>query len=121
VLVRADSAVLARVRDTAQWVDHAMYVNGGQVRLFVNGRLLADHIDRAAALPRTGVVCSRAGDDASSTVRAARDRGPRARAASAGPLAAPSTSVRFRKHVISHEFVSEGSLQATSTRTATWT
>ena len=108
VLVRADSAMLARVRDTAQWADHAMYVNGGQVRLFVNGRLLADHVDRAAALPRTGLVCFRAGDDAASTVRLreieVRELAPRP----AGPLAAPSTSVRFRKHVISHEFVSEG-------------
>jgi hypothetical protein len=105
------------MRDTAQWVDHAIYANGGQVRTVRRiGRLLADHIDRAAALPRAGVVCSRAATTASTDGRGCasieiRELAPRPRR----PLASPSTSVRFRKHVLSHEFVSEGSLQATST------
>ena len=108
VLARADSAMLGRIRDTGQWVDHAMYANGGQVRLFVNGRLLSDHIDRAGALPRAGVVCLRAGSSDGGTVRVGdieiRELAPRPE----GPLAAPSASVRFRKHVLSHHFVSEG-------------
>jgi hypothetical protein len=108
VLERADSAVLGRIRDTAQWVDHAMYANGGQIRLFVNGRLLSDHIDRAGAVPRSGVVCLRAGASAADTVQfrdvEIRQLAPRPE----GPLAAPSTVVRFRKHVVTHDFVSEG-------------
>ena len=108
VLARADSAVLGRIRDTAQWVDHAMYANGGQVRLFVDGRLLSDHVDRTGALPRNGVVCLRAGGSDADTVRfrdvEIRELAPRP----AGPLATPSTAVRFRKHVITHDFVSEG-------------
>jgi hypothetical protein len=108
VLARADPDIIARMRDTAQWVDHAIYANGGQVRLFVNGRLLSDHIDRTKALPRTGVVCFRAGGEPADGVRLRdieiRELAPRPE----GPLAAPSTDVRFRKHVISHDFVSEG-------------
>src|SRR5215207_2169539 len=45
LLARADQAALGRIRDTAEWVDHAIYANAGQVRIFVNGRLLLDHID----------------------------------------------------------------------------
>ena len=108
VLARTDSAVLGRIRDTSQWVDHAMYANGGQVRLFVDGRLLSDHVDRVRALPRTGVVCLRAGGSEADTVRfrdvEIRELAPRPE----GPLAAPSTLVRFRKHVVSRDFVSEG-------------
>src|SRR5436190_2962707 len=108
VLARGDADVLARISDTAQWLDHAMYANGGQVRLFVNGRLLSDHIDRVKALPRAGVVCIRGGSETSDTVRLReieiRELTPRAE----GPLASPSATVRFRKHVLSHDFVSEG-------------
>src|SRR4030095_2005308 len=91
MVVRADSAILGRIRDTARWVDHAIYANGGQVRLFVNGRLLADHVDRSGALPRAGVVCVRAGAGAGDTIRVRdieiRELAPRP----AGPLATPST------------------------------
>ena len=108
VLARADADVIAHIRDTAQWVDHVVYANGGQVRLFANGRLLTDHVDRSRALPRTGVVCLRAGGDAADTVRVReieiRPLAPRPE----GPLASPSKTVRFRKHVVSHDFVSEG-------------
>ena len=108
VLARADSAMVGRIRDTAQWVDHAMYANGAQVRLFVNGRLLSDHIDRADVVPRSGVVCLRAGASEGDTVRVRdveiRQLAPRP----PGPLATSSTSVRFRKHVISRDFISEG-------------
>ena len=85
-----------------------MSANGGQVRSFVNGRLLTDHVDRSAALPRAGVVCLRAGRRRVVHVRAReieiRELAPRPE----GPLASPSASVRFRKHVLSHHFVSEG-------------
>ena len=108
VLARSDSAALGRIRDTSQWVDHAMYANGGQMRLFVDGRLLSDHVDRARTLPRTGAVCLRAGGGDGDTVRfrdvEIRELAPRPE----GPLAAPSTMVRFRKHVVSRDFVSEG-------------
>ena len=108
VLEHADTATIARIRDTAQWVDHAMYANGGQVRLFVNGRLLSDHVDRGGAVPRRGVVCLRAGANAADTVRF-RDVEIRALAPRPeGPLAVPSTAVRFRKHVVTRDFVSEG-------------
>ena len=107
-LASARAEVIARIRDTAQWADHAISAHGGQVRSFVNGRLLADHIDRAAVLPRAGVVCLRAGDDASTSLRLReieiRELPPRPE----GPLASPSATVQFRKHVLSHEFVSEG-------------
>ncbi|HKP16402.1 MAG TPA: FG-GAP-like repeat-containing protein [Gemmatimonadaceae bacterium] len=108
ILERADTATLRRIRDTAQWVDHAMYANGGQVRLFVNGRLLSDHIDRTGAVPRRGVVCLRAGGSDADTVRfrdiEIRSLAPRPE----GPLASPSRTVRFRKHVVTPDFVSEG-------------
>jgi hypothetical protein len=108
VLERADASTLARILDTAQWADHAIYANGGQVRLFVNGRLLSDHIDRAGGLPRNGVICVRAGGVASAVTRLRdieiRELKPRPE----GPLASPSTTVRYRKHVLSHDFVSEG-------------
>ena len=108
VIERADTAMLGRIRDTAQWLDHAMYANGGQVRLFVNGRLLSDHVDRTGAVPRSGAVCLRAGGSDADTVRfrdvEIRELAPRPE----GPLAAPSTTVRFRKHVVTHDFVSEG-------------
>ena len=108
VLERADSAMLGRIRDTARWVDHAMYANGGQVRLFVDGRLLSDHVDLKGAVPRTGVVCLRAGTRDGDTVRfrdvEIRELAPRPE----GPLAPASAAVRFRKHVVTHDFVSEG-------------
>ena len=108
VLARAGTSIVASMRDTAEWLDHAVYANGGQVRLFVNGRLLADHVDRAGALPRAGVVCFRAGDEPSDSVRLRdveiRELKPRPE----GPLASPSTTVRFRKHVLTDDFVSEG-------------
>ena len=108
VLERADTAMLGRISDTAQWLDHAMYANGGQVRLFVNGRLLSDHVDRAGAVPRRGAVCLRAGGGDADTVRLRdieiRELAPRPE----GPLASPSTAVRFRKHVVTRDFVSEG-------------
>jgi hypothetical protein len=108
MLARADADVIARIRDTAQWLDHAIYANRGQVRLFANGRLLSDHIDRAGALPRTGVVCVQAGGEPSDTVRLRdieiRELKPRPE----GPLASRSTTVRFRRHVLTHDFVSEG-------------
>jgi hypothetical protein len=108
VIERADTAMRGRIRDTAQWVDHTMYANGGQVRLFVNGRLLADHVDRTGSVPRSGVVCLRAGERDADTV-SFRDVEIRALAPRPeGPLAAPSTAVRFRKHVVTHDFVSEG-------------
>jgi len=107
-LARADADVIARIRDTAQWVDHVVYANGGQVRLFANGRLLTDYVDRSGALPRAGVVCLRPGGDPSDTVRVReieiRPLTPRPE----GPLAGPSRTVRFRKRVLSHDFVSEG-------------
>ena len=108
VLERADTAALGRIRDTAQWVDHALYANGGQVRLFVNGRLLSDHIDRTGAVPRRGVVCLRAGGRDADTAWfrdiEIRELAPRPE----GPLARGSADVRFRKHVVTHDFVSEG-------------
>ena len=108
VLVSASAEVSARINDTAEWIDHAIYANGGQVRLFVNGRLLSDHIDRASALPRAGVICLRAGDEPGDTVRfrdiEIRHLAPRPE----GPLVPPSSAVRFRKHVVSPDFVSEG-------------
>ena len=108
LLASARGDVLERIRDTAQWVDHAISAHGGQVRTFVNGRLLTDHIDRAATLPRAGVICLRAGTDTSTVLRLRelelRELSPRPE----GPLASPSPSVRFRKHVLSQEFVSEG-------------
>jgi hypothetical protein len=108
VLARGNAPVIARMRDTAQWADHVIYANGGQVRLFVNGQLLADHIDRAGALPHTGVVCLRAGGASPSVTRIRdieiRELLPRPE----GPLASPSATVKFRKHVLSTDFVSEG-------------
>jgi hypothetical protein len=108
VLARANGKTAARLRDTAQWVDHAIYANGGQVRLFLNGRLLSDHIDGANGVPRVGVVCFRAGSGPSDSVRLreieVRELKPRPE----GPLASPSAAVRFRKHVVSPDFVSEG-------------
>lgn len=108
VLARADAEARERIRDTAQWIDHAIYANGGQVRLFVNGRLLTDYIDRTPTLPRAGVICLRAGNGANDTVRfrdvEIRHLAPRPE----GPLAPPSAAVRFRRHVLSPDFVSEG-------------
>ena len=108
VLARANAEVLARIRDTAEWLDHAIYANGGQVRLFVNGRLLSDHVDRTPALPRAGLVCLRAASSPSDTVRfrdvEIRQLAPRPE----GPLASPSATVKFRRHVVSPDFVSEG-------------
>jgi hypothetical protein len=98
----------ARVRDSAQWIDHAISANGGQIRLFVNGRLLSDHIDRSGTRPRMGAVCLRAGDREGDVARfrdiEIREVTPRPE----GPLAEPSKTVQFRKHVVSHDFVSEG-------------
>ena len=108
VLAGADAEVLARLSDTAQWIDHAIYANGGQVRLFVNGRLLSDYIDRTSALPRAGVVCLRAGDEPGDTVRFRDVEIRHIAARPEGPLASPSATVRFRKHVVSADFVSEG-------------
>jgi hypothetical protein len=108
VLASADADIVARMRDTAQWVDLAISANGGQVRSFVNGRLLSDYIDRANSLLRAGVVCFRAGDAPSDSLRLRdieiRELTPRPE----GPLASPSATVRFRKHVVSRDFVSEG-------------
>ena len=107
VITRADVEMLGRIRDTAEWVDHAIYANGGQVRLFVNGRLLADHVDRSQTLPRTGAICLRGGTG-TDTIRfrdvEIRELAPRPE----GPLAQPSKTVQFSKRVISHDFVSEG-------------
>lgn len=104
----ADGAALGRARDTSTWVDHAIYANGGQVRLFVNGRLVSDHVDRSPAFPRSGKICLFARTTATDSIRLRdieiRELKPRPE----GPLASPSTTVRFRKHVISHDFVSEG-------------
>jgi hypothetical protein len=100
--------MLGRISDTAQWVDHAMYANGGQVRLFVNGRLLSDHVDRSGGVPRRGAVCLRAGGRDADTMRF-RDIEIRELASRPeGPLASPSATVRFRKHVVTRDFVSEG-------------
>jgi hypothetical protein len=105
---RADAATLARVRDTAQWVDQAIYANGGQVRIFVNGLLVSDYVEAGAALPRAGVVCLQVAGAGADTVRfrelEIRALPPRV----AGPLAGPSPTVRFTKHVVSRDFVSEG-------------
>jgi len=103
-----DSAMRVRALDTATWADHAVYANGGQVRLFLNGRLLADHVDTSASLPRVGMVCFDAGSGAADTmfVRDVEIRELRPRPE--GPLASPSATVQFRKHVLSQEFVSEG-------------
>ncbi|MFL5620824.1 MAG: FG-GAP-like repeat-containing protein [Gemmatimonadaceae bacterium] len=108
VLARADANRIARARDTAQWVDHAIYANGGQVRLFVNGRLLSDLIDHAGALPRSGVVCLRAGGATSDIVRIREIEIRKLMPRPEGSLATPSSLVRFRKHVVSQDFVSEG-------------
>jgi hypothetical protein len=108
VLEPADGEALGRIRDSTKWIDHAIYANGGQVRLFVNGRLISDHIDDSPNLPRSGLVCLHGRTTATDSVRIRdieiRELTPRP----AGPLATPSPTVRFRKHVISHEFVSEG-------------
>jgi hypothetical protein len=104
----ADAEALGRIRDTAKWIDHAIYANGGQVRLFVNGRLISDHIDSSLAFPRSGRICFLGRTTGTDSIRLRdieiRQLTPR----SEGPLASPSTAVRFRKHVISHDFVSEG-------------
>jgi hypothetical protein len=108
VLEPADVEALGRISDTSRWIDHAIYANGGQVRLFVNGRLISDHIDRSPDFPRSGRVCLYGRTTATDSIRIRdveiRELTPRPE----GPLAAPSSSVRFRKHVVSHDFVSEG-------------
>jgi hypothetical protein len=108
VLEPADAEALGRIRDTSAWIDHAIYANGGQVRLFVNGRLTSDHIDRSPGFPRSGRVCLLARTTATDSVRLRdieiRELAPRPE----GPLASPSTTARFRKHVLSPDFVSEG-------------
>ncbi|HKH91861.1 MAG TPA: FG-GAP-like repeat-containing protein [Gemmatimonadaceae bacterium] len=107
-LAHGDAEVLGRIRDTAEWIDHAIYANGRQVRLFVNGRLLLDHVDSTPSRPRTGVICLRGGMTAGDTV-GIRDVEVRELAARPeGPLAPQSKTVRFSKRVVSPEFVSEG-------------
>ena len=120
---RRRDVIGTRLRDTAQWVDHAIYVNGGQVRVFVNGAAAVGLTSIARRHCRARASCASApGDDASTTRPAARDRDPRAarlvprdrsrrrrrRCASASTSSATSSSPR-------------ASPSATSTATATST
>ena len=104
----SDRVALARGRDTAQWIDHAIYANGRQIRMFVNGRLMVDRIDSAGALPRSGVVCFRGADSDSDVARFRDIEVRQLTSRPEGPLASPSTAVQFRKHVVTRAFVSEG-------------
>jgi hypothetical protein len=108
VLEPADFGALGRISDTSRWIDHAIYANGGQVRLFVNGRLISDHIDRSPDFPRSGRICLYGRTTQTDSVRLRdieiRELEPRPE----GPLAPSSSAVRFRKHVLSSDFVSEG-------------
>jgi hypothetical protein len=107
VMSRGDAEARSRIRDTAEWADHAIYVNGRQLRVFVNGTLVSDLVDSANVLPHEGQICLQSGSVGDS-VRfreiEVRELKPRAE----GPLAAASASVRFRKHVLDRDFVSEG-------------
>ena len=107
VISRGDAEARSRVRDTAEWIDHAIYVNGPQVRVFANGVLLSDWIEAGAAPSTARIVCLEPGAATDSVrfrdleVRELARREP-------GPLAEPSSSVRFARHQLSHDFVSEG-------------
>jgi hypothetical protein len=104
---RGDAEARSRVRDTSEWTDHAIYVNGPQVRVFANGVLLSDRIDRGAPPTSARVVCLEPGA-ATDSVRI-RDLEVRALEARApGPLAGSSSLVRFAKHQLTHDFLSEG-------------
>jgi hypothetical protein len=108
VLAQADPATLGRVEKTEDLIEHAIYANGGQVRIFVNGLLVSDYTDAGKSLPRSGAICIRAGGQPSDSVRfrelEIRELPPRPE----GPLAAPSSTVRYRRHVVTREFLSEG-------------
>jgi hypothetical protein len=108
VMTRGDADARSRVRDTAEWADHAINVRGDRVRVFVNGVLVTDVVDRAAVAPQEGrVICLDAGS-AGDTVRVREAEWRELRVRPAGPPPVRSDAVRFAKHVLSHEFVSEG-------------
>ena len=59
VLARAEDSTLGRVEKTEDWIEHAIYANGGQVRVFVNGLLLSDHAESGSTFSRIGAICVR--------------------------------------------------------------
>jgi hypothetical protein len=108
VLARPDAATLRRVQKTDDVVEHALYVNGARMRLFVNGLLLSDYASTEPVSVRAAHVCLQVADRPSDAVRLRdieiRELPLQARA----PTATSSSDVRFRKHVLSQDFISEG-------------
>lgn len=108
VLARADSATRRRIQSTDDVVEHAIYLNGARVRLFVNGLLLSDHTGATRGFSRASRLCIQVADRPSDTVRVRDIEIRELRAQASGPIATGSPDVRFRKHVLSREFMSEG-------------
>ncbi|MEO6526830.1 MAG: FG-GAP-like repeat-containing protein [Gemmatimonadaceae bacterium] len=108
VLAHADAATLGRVEKTDDVVEHAIYANGGRVRIFVNGLLLTDFTNTARATERSEHICIQVGARPADTVRFREIEVRELRVSPEWRGATPSPSVRFRKRVLDRAFLSEG-------------
>jgi hypothetical protein len=107
VLAAPDSATVARALDRHGWNQYAISARERHVRLFVNGHLTVDYEEPDTTLEQGGRICLQIHSGPPGEVRyrniEIRELHPRERIS-----AVEHETVRFRKHVLTHDFIAEG-------------
>jgi hypothetical protein len=107
VLARPEEATRARALHRDDWNDYALYTNGRRIRLFLNGVLTVDYIEPETPIPQQGRICLQihSGPPGEAWYRNIELRTLDPKPETLFPAAAPD--VRFRKHVLTPEFIAE--------------
>jgi hypothetical protein len=107
LLAKPDDAVIARALVKDGWNQYAIYARERHVRLFINGHLTVDYTEPDTTLEQRGRICLQIHSGPPGEVRyrhiEIREFVPRPQIA-----ASPSDAVRFRTHVVTHDFIAEG-------------
>lgn len=108
VLTRPDSAQLARALRPGEWNQYAIYANGPRIRTFINGRLMIDYVEPVDTISQTGRICVQLHSGPPGVVKYRKIQVKPLERVSHEPIATEPGPVRFRKHVLLHDFVGEG-------------
>jgi hypothetical protein len=107
VLAAPDSATIARALDREGWNQYAIYARDRHVRLFINGQLTVDYTEPDTTLEQSGRICLQIHSGPPGEVRyrnvEIRELPPREQIS-----AVPHPTVRFRRHVLTRDFIAEG-------------
>ena len=108
VLAKPPAGVAEGVLVRDGWNQYDVYANGRRVRILLNGRLTVDYVEPDTTLEQTGHLCLQIHSGPPGTVSFRDIRLMKIAPRPEAPIAPPSPIVRFRKHLLTPDFIAEG-------------